>query len=252
MTLINVTLDAHVATLTMNSGENWLNPSFMTAMLESLENLENDTDASTLILTSSHDKIFSNGLDLAYLAAAMQRGETATVTDFFDILNRFFKRLITYPMITIAAINGHAFAGGAMVACALDFRFMRSDRGYLCLPEIDLQVPFLPGMNALLKKVIPMYKLEEMQYTGIRLTAHECKAHHLITDACHMDELMKTALAYAMRLNKKREVVGEMKNRLHKDILHALDVEDKVCVAAPDFNRHWLAAHGALSRGGEP
>ena len=139
-------------------------------------------------------------------------------------------------MITIAAITGHAFAGGAILCCAFDFRFMRSDRGYFCFPEVDLGIPFLPGMNAMLKKAIPLYKLEEMEYTGKRLTAEECEEHHIITKACHINELMDETIAFAKTLNKKRAVIQEMKQRLNKDIIHALDVEDVSYIESGKFN----------------
>ena len=139
-------------------------------------------------------------------------------------------------MITIAAITGHSFAGGAIWSCAFDFRFMRSDRGFFCFPEVDLGIPFLPGMLGLLKKAIPMYKLEEMHHLGIRLTAEECEKHHIITKAYHIDELLDQTIGFAKTINKKREVIKAMKLRLYKDIIHALDVEDVPYIESGKFN----------------
>jgi len=148
------------------------------------------------------------------------------IADFFYLVNRLYKRILLYPLITVAAINGHAFAAGAILTCAFDFRFMRSDRGYFCLPEIDLGMPFLPGMLALLKKAIPLYLLEELQYTGKRLTAAECERHHLVTKACPIDTLMDETLKFAKSLNKKRGIISEMKSRMYQDIIQVLDTQD--------------------------
>jgi enoyl-CoA hydratase/carnithine racemase len=103
---------------------------------------------------------------------------------------------------------------------------MRSDRGFFSFPEVDLGIPFLPGMIALLKKAIPMYKFEEMQYTGKRATAKECEEHNIVRKACHFDELMNEALSFAKSLQKRREVITIMKERAYWDIVHAIDVED--------------------------
>jgi len=130
-------------------------------------------------------------------------------------------------MITIAAITGHAFAGGAIMSCAFDFRFMRSDRGWFCFPEVDIKIPFSLFLNAIVKKAIPMYKLEEMQLTGKRVTAQECEAHHIIVKACHIDDLMSEVLAFAKPMNKDREMLRVMKTRLHKDIIEVLDEQDQ-------------------------
>ena len=112
------------------------------------------------------------------------------------------------------------------MCCAFDFRFMRSDRGYFCFPEVDLGIPFLPGMLALLKRAIPLYKVEELVYTGKRVTAQECMAHNMVMKACPMNDLMEEALTFAAGLNKRREIILELKKRMHKDVVHALDVED--------------------------
>ncbi len=236
MAVVEYTLDEHVAILTMKSGENRFNPDFLQALLDVLETVENETDAQTLVVTSAHEKIFANGIDLEWLVPVIKKRDVGAAKNFFYLMNKLFKKTLTYPLITIAGINGHAFAGGAIWSCAFDFRFMRSDRGFFCFPEVDLGIPFLPGMLALLKKAIPMYKVEEMVYGGKRLTAEECETHHIITKACHMDSLMSETLAYAKSLNKKREIVREIKARMYQPIVQAFDVEDVPYIESGKFN----------------
>ena len=226
MAKIDVEMKGKVAVVTMNDGENRFNPSFLAALLGALDQVEKETDANALLVTSSHEKIFCNGIDLDWLVPFVKKGDFETAKSLFYSMNKIFKRLLLYPMPTIAAISGHSFAGGAIMCCAFDFRFMRSDRGYFCFPEVDLGIPFLPGMLALLKRAIPLYKVEELVYTGKRVTAQECMAHNMVMKACPMNDLMEEALTFAAGLNKRREIVLELTKRMHTDVVHALDVED--------------------------
>jgi enoyl-CoA hydratase/carnithine racemase len=68
-----------------------------------------------------------------------------------------------------------------------------------------------------------MYKFEEMQYTGMRLTAQECEEHHIIMKACHLDDLMSEALAFAKTLNKERSMIRQLKLDTHKELLAVID-----------------------------
>jgi len=236
MTLVKYAVNAHVATITLNDGENRFNPDFINAYLGVLDEIERATDATTLVVTSAHEKIFSNGIDLEWLVPVIQNNDMALAKDYFYLLNRMFKRIVTYPLVTVAAISGHAFAGGAIMCCAFDFRFMRSDRGFFCFPEVDLGIPFLPGMNELLKKAMPMHMVEYMEYTGIRLTADQCVAHHMVHKACPIDTLMEETMTFAMAINKRRPVVAEMKKRLNQVIVKAIDVEDVPYIESGKFN----------------
>ena len=108
---------------------------------------------------------------------------------------------------------------------------MKSDRGFFCFPEIDISIPFLPGMLAIIRKAIPYYKLEELVFTGKRAGAAELDAHHIIVKACENEEaLMEEAMAFAKTFNKKRPIFGEMKKRLHGKIVEIMEKDDPVFI----------------------
>ncbi|MFH1139144.1 MAG: enoyl-CoA hydratase/isomerase family protein [Pseudomonadota bacterium] len=230
MAQFEYTLDEHVAVLTMNDGENRFNYDFLQNFMDILDEIEQKTTASVLVATSSHQKIWSNGIDLEWLVGHVQKNGPGEAKRFPLTIMKLLRRILTYPMITIASINGHAFAGGAIMACAFDFRFMRSDRGFFCIPEVDIGIPLMPGMDALFKKAVPLYKFNEMQFTGKRLTAQECAEHHIAMKACHIDQLPSEVMAYAKTQNKRRDMLARMKAVTFKEIIRVIDEDDPVYV----------------------
>ena len=235
MAMVEFTLEGRIAIVTMNSGENRLNTPFLKEYLGVLDEIEHETDANVLVVKSAHEKIFSNGIDLEWLVPFLNSNDLETSKEFILTTMELYKRILMFPMPTIAAINGHAFAGGAIMTCYFDYRFMRSDRGFLCFPEVDLGIPFIPGMLAAMKKAIPRYKLNEMVYEGKRLTAEECAQHHIVTKACHIDSLMDEVLAFAGTLDKRRVVVREIKKEMNRDVLHAFEVDDPPVIESGRF-----------------
>lgn len=91
------------------------------------------------------------------------------------------------------------------------------------MPEVDLGMKLGPVLIAISRRAVPEYKFEEMQYTGIRLTAEECLEHHIIHKACHMDDLMKEAISFAKTQNKDREILRQMKLETHEQLLKIID-----------------------------
>ena len=216
-----------VAVITLTNGENRHNPDFTAAFLRALGEIEKDPGVSSVVIVSSDPKSWSQGIDLAWITGKMQQKDIPAIRDFMYGINNVFKRVLLYPMPVIACLNGHAAANGAILACACDFRFMRADRGFFFFPEIDIGIPFLPGMLAFLKKAIPYDTFNEMALTGKRYTAGELAACGVFTKACENEEaLIAETMAFAKSLRKKRGVFGEMKRRLHAVIVEIIDKED--------------------------
>ena len=179
------------------------------------------------MIASSDPKNWSQGIDLQWITETMAKNDLQAIRDFMYGLNKIFRRILLYPMPVIAAINGHTFGDGSIMACACDFRFMKADRGFFCFPEIDISIPFLPGMLAIVQKAIPYYKLEELVFSGKRTGAVELEAHHVIIKACENGEaLMRETISFAKTFTKKRAIFGEMKKRLHSSIIEIMEKED--------------------------
>ena len=216
--------DETVAIITMTNGENRQNLEFAKTLNAMMDEIIADKSISALIITSNDEKNFSQGIDVMWITDHMQKNEHQPVIDFINEMDNVFKKMLLYPVPVIAAINGHAFGNGSIMSCACDFRFMRSDRGFFCFPEVNIGIPFRWGMNAFVKKAIPLHILSQMQFTGNRYTAPELEKHNIIVKACvNQEDLMASAIAFAKTLQKKRGILGEMKKRLYNDIIKVLD-----------------------------
>tara|TARA_B100000508_G_C11416756_1_gene256172 strand:- start:126 stop:842 length:717 start_codon:yes stop_codon:yes gene_type:complete len=233
MQLLTITYTGDVATLTMKNGENRHNSVFAKEMLSALEAIKSNKSCKALVITSDDEKCFSLGIDTDWLMPAMKAGRTDEIKQFMHDMDDVFKTLLLYPLPVIAAINGHAFGNGAILACACDFRFMRSDKGFFCFPEVDLSIPFLPGMIEFVKKAMPYYRFNEMKLSGRRVSGKELEQDHVIEKAYDSQEsLLEGALNYAKTFDKKRGIFGEHKKRLHKHIIHTIDSENKPLIEA--------------------
>lgn len=227
MTTMNVTTQGSVAILTMTNGENRHNPDFAKDMQTCLNQVLNNKDHKALIITADDEKCWSLGIDTNWLIPAIKNQQFQQVRDFMHAMDDVFKTLLLYPMPVIAVLNGHAFGNGAILACACDFRFMRADRGFFCFPEVDLSIPFLPGMIAFVKKAMPYYRFNEMKLTGRRVTAKELEQDHVIEKASSDNESLQVdAYQFAATFDKKRSIFAEHKKRLHKQIIDTIENEN--------------------------
>jgi enoyl-CoA hydratase/carnithine racemase len=198
----------------------------MTELLETLDRVEADASAGALVVTGGDPKFWCNGIDLEYLMSQLPQ-ITKVIPEYMTQLNRLYKRFCIFPKPTIAAINGHVFAGGAFLACYLDFRFMREDRGWLCLPEVDINIPLLPAMSAITQATVTPQGFRELYYTGRRFTAPEAQQIGFADRIFPGDVLLAKAVEFGQELAKKRTALyAEMKLRYRAPIVELLDKVD--------------------------
>ena len=219
MAKLDFKLEDKVAVLTMDEDDNKLNLDMCNSFLAMLDKIEKQTDALTLVVRSGHTHIWSNGFDVDWIKAMQDVGDRGSVTQVLTRDLELRMRLLTFPLITIALLNGHVFGGAAVLSCCFDFRFMRSDRGFFCIPAVDRDFPILPGTGALLGSVLPAYKARELILTGKRFTGHQSAESHIVAGAYHNEELAEKVMSFASGLNKGRQIVGSMKGVLNRRVV---------------------------------
>jgi len=215
-----------VAIVEMCNGPNRMNQTFAEVMNNCLDEVLEDADIQAMILTSTDEKNFSQGIDVEWIGGKLHAQKNQAVISFMYGMNNIFKRLLLFPVPVIAAINGHAFGNGAILSCACDFRFMKKEKGFFCFPEVDVSIPFLPGMIGFVRKAIPEYKFNHMLLSGGRVTAEELETANVIVKACDQETLMEEALAFASSFAKKRGIFQELKKRIHRELVRIIDEED--------------------------
>lgn len=222
----------NVAKLVMDNGENRHNPVFVAEFREILDEIEADYKNEGLVITSSDPKSWSLGIDLNWIMAAFQDvNRHDEIRKFLHDLNILFKRVLTYPMPVIASINGHAFGDGSIFSCACDFRFMLKSKGFFCFPEIDVNIPFIPGMAAIVKKALPYWYFEEMSLTGKRATGEELEKNHVVTKALDTEEeLLEASIKFAGSFKKARGIFGAQKERMNAGIIQVIDEVDPAVI----------------------
>jgi enoyl-CoA hydratase/carnithine racemase len=166
-------------------------------------------------VTTGEGKFYSNGLDLDWLMAA---GSDAA--GFINDVHRLLGRVLGFSGITVAAVNGHAFAAGGMLMCAHDYVVMREDRGYWCLPEVDLGLPLSPAMYGVVASHVPEPALRDALLTGRRYSGPEALAAGIVSEVAPESLVLERAVEIAASLaSKNREVI-----RAHKVLMFGATV----------------------------
>jgi len=214
------TLKQHgdVFILDLGDGENRFNPERNDVLAELLAEVE-AAPAPRALVTVARGKVWSNGLDLDWFQANPDR-----VQEALDQTERLIGAVLKAGVPTVAAIQGHCFAGGAMLALAHDYLIMREDRGYICLPEADLGLPFTPGMNGLLLDRLPRRTAHEVMVTGRRYGGVEAAAAGIVDLAVPEAELLPAAVERAAgQAPKNPDTLRAIKRRMYERTIELLE-----------------------------
>ncbi|KAJ5362775.1 Crotonase core [Penicillium brevicompactum] len=195
--------------------DNRLTPIFIDALLLALDIIEHRYPKGVVVTTSGIAKFYSNGLDL----------ELASSTEGFleNWLWRLFRRFLTYPMPTVCLLNGHAFAGGFMLAMYHDYRIMNPDRGFLCVNELEFGVPLQTPMMAIFRE-----KLAPITFRNVVLEAHRFGGRDAlqagIVDAVGgLEETLSLIQGRKLQTKAATGIYGTMKEEMYARTLNGLD-----------------------------
>jgi len=215
-----VRLERHgvVFVLDLGDGENRLDAELLAGLDAALDEIERSPGDSALV-TRAHGTFFSYGYDLTRLRSLSREAQR----DFVAHHERLLARLLLLPVPTLAVLQGHAVGGGALLALAHDWRLMRADRGFFCLPEIDARIPFRPGMLALLRARLAPAVLRDLALGGAKLGGREALDAGVVDAALPEVELLPRAMERADELARKdRRTFARMKQDLYGEVAKAL------------------------------
>ena len=215
--LIGLEREGDVFVVSMMADENRWNTTFVRAFDAALDEIEMSTDPIAMITASADEKFFSNGLDLEWMVAQGEHpGGDRDV--FGSEYMALCARLMTFPVPTVAAVNGHAFGAGFMIALCHDLRIMREDRGYLCANEVEIGMTIPEPELALFRHKIPMGAFHETVVLARRWTGPAAKDAGFVHATASVEDIRSVALETAERqlgVAKNRKVLGWMKERLY-------------------------------------
>ena len=212
MSAVQLSREGAVWLLTMTQADNRFNDASLAEWHQALDTVEASTGPAALVITSADAKFFSNGIDLEGIFTS--HGPEYLLNTFVPKLDAFLLRMARFPMPVVMAINGHAYAGGALLAATVDFRVMRADRGRFCFPEVDIKLPFTPIMDAIVKLLPNAHSAWVMAVTAAAWGGEECLQRGVIDAAVGESEVLPNAMAMAQQLaGKDRATYAAIKRR---------------------------------------
>ncbi len=156
-------------------------------LLERLDELERSAVRSLVI--TGNGSVFSAGVDLWRVLD----GGADYLTQFVPLLARALERLFVFPRPVVAALNGHAIAGGCVLACACDYRIMAAGAGRIGVPELRVGVPFPAVALEILRSIAPSSLLRRLVFLGAMYEAGEAAERGLVDEAAPPESLLDRA-----------------------------------------------------------
>ncbi|MFY9687698.1 MAG: enoyl-CoA hydratase/isomerase family protein [Pseudolabrys sp.] len=186
-----------IAVLTMTHGKvNALDIEFCDALAARFEDLR-EADAKAVVFTGQ-GKIFSAGVDLKRLSA----GGAEYIRQFLPALHRLYEAAFFHPKPVVAAVNGHAIAGGCVLACCADRRIMARDSGRIGVTEILVGVPFPALAFEVVRFAVPPRYLPEFTLSGATYATDEALRRGWVDEVTEPDKLIDDAIAVAQQMSR--------------------------------------------------
>ncbi|MCP4178896.1 MAG: enoyl-CoA hydratase/isomerase family protein [bacterium] len=233
MNFVKVETNEGIATVIINRGKvNALNGEVVDELRESLNALEIDHDIKAIVLTGC-GKFFSFGFDIPEFLSFSKEKFTNYLINFTDL----YTYLFLYPKPVVAALNGHAIAGGCMLTLACDSRIMIDKKAKISLNEIAFGSSVFAGITEMLRFWVGSANATKILYSGAMYSAEEAMSLGLIHTVLTEQHLMVQAKRIASDLARKhfpafasiktllrRPIVEDMLKRERESIREFVDI----------------------------
>lgn len=242
--VIDVERDAEVALVFLDRPKvNALDPELVRALCACWDELAADPGVGAVVLGSRRPGVFSAGFDLKVLHGL----EPAPFGAFIRSFAELYRKLFAGPLPSVAAVNGHAVAGGAILALACDRRVFAEGEGRFGLTEVDLGLPLPPGVLHLLRYAVGERGALEAGLFGRLYSPAEARAAGFADGLAPPEALLEFARAEARTLAAKpRRALQAIRDGLRASALRALEEAD--ARVAEEFGAWWFSADAAARR----
>jgi enoyl-CoA hydratase len=217
-----------VAVLTMSHGKaNALDIEFCDAIATQIDRLRSAPERAVVLI--GRGKMFSAGVDLVRLSA----GGADYVRRFLPALHRLYETVFFFPKPVVAAVNGHAIAGGCVLECCADKRIAARDGGRIGVTELLVGVPFPPMAFEVMRFALPPRYLAEAMYSGATFQTDAALAIGLVDELVEPAALLDRAVAAAETLAAlSPRAFAQTKQQMRQGARDALERHGKAVDAA--------------------
>jgi len=218
MSFVEVQLHDGIATVVLERGKvNALNPDVVEELSATFGALKSDTAVRAVVLTG-RGKFFSFGFDIPEFLS-YTRG---SFTDFVTSFTTLYRNVFVYPKPVVAALNGHAIAGGCMIALACDSAIMAQGSAKISLNEIAFGSSIFAGSTEMLQFRTGS-RASDIVYSGSMYSPAEAKEMGLVAEVVAAEALSDRARDIAAELASKRpEAFASIKSLLRAPVADAM------------------------------
>jgi len=192
--------------------EHRINPDLVASLNGALDAALADSSIGAVVVTGEGG-FFSNGMDLQWIESH-QDGADKLQWDTEQLL----ARLLTFPLPTLAAINGHFCAAGAMLGLAFDIRMMTSENKLFFVPGVDLGLVYSSGMTALMKSKTPFHMHVPMIVLGQRYSTEDLVREKIVSKSMDRHLLVENSVKFLQELTNN----GRFTSTKYRETVHAI------------------------------
>ena len=237
MSFISVQISGTTATLELcRQTTNAINHPLVKELSGALQDLILNDNIHSLVLTSDNEKFFSIGLDIPQLYG-LTREEFQY---FYHDFNQVCIDLLSFPKPTIAAITGHAIAGGCILTLCCDYRIIAEGRKLMGLNEVKLGVPVPFPAACVLPHIVGFRNAREMIYTGDFYSPEHAISMGLVDEVVHIQQVRPRSIEKAASLSyRQSHAIAQIKKSHIEPI--KLQIEKQLDEKDGNFIDRWYA-----------